>query len=186
MRLKIFLFRYIICNKFENLSSECALVLKKGLPFFDNAVANERMPTIFRQVSRRDAAGHFQQIYRSGKKPVALPPGGCPEGVLAHAARQPLAAPRPKARPLPRFAVAAQGGETLLERSVIPNLLHKNKQILVDTAYSPVRFRPPAGAAGDAAVSVLVTQWPLEVRAPPPPLRLRLPSPLSPALASGF
>ena len=92
MRLKIFLFRYIICNKFENLSSECALVLKKGLPFFDNAVANERMPTIFRQVSRRDAAGHFQQIYRSGKKPVALPPGGCPEGVLAHAARHPARA----------------------------------------------------------------------------------------------
>ncbi len=54
---------------------------------------------------------------------------------------------------------------------MIPNLLHKNKQILVDTAFSPVHYCPRRAAAppaGDAGVCVLVTQWPLEV-APPPP-----------------
>jgi hypothetical protein len=67
---------------------------------------------------------------------------------------------------------ALQGGETLLERSVIPNLLHKNKQILVDTAFSPVCYRPNSGVSDAPVVDgdgdgndlfVLVTQWPLEV-----------------------
>ncbi len=73
----------------------------------------------------------------------------------------------------------------MLERSVIPNLLHKNKQILVDTAFSPVHYRPYGAAApppaDDSDVCVLVTQWPLEV-APRPPAGP--PRSLSPAAAS--
>eukprot|EP00292_Cryptomonas_paramecium_P007797 CAMPEP_0113689234 /NCGR_PEP_ID=MMETSP0038_2-20120614/17029_1 /TAXON_ID=2898 /ORGANISM="Cryptomonas paramecium" /LENGTH=346 /DNA_ID=CAMNT_0000610239 /DNA_START=270 /DNA_END=1307 /DNA_ORIENTATION=- /assembly_acc=CAM_ASM_000170 len=68
-----------------------------------------------------------------------------------------------------RLDAVQKGGEMLLERSVIPNLLHKNKQILVDTAFSPVRLvrsRAPGSAASqeEDPVVVMVTQWPLEIK----------------------